>query len=154
MGYWSKILLTQVKPEANGLRLLRYTFLMEGGCHCGAVRFVTKTEPYWVGACYCVDCRKISGAPYTVFAGYKKDEVELLKGTPKVYQSSSGVIRSFCESCSSPFSFIYTERPDEPFLSVGVFDDPSTLKLEEHIWVSQKLPWVHITDELPQKERH
>jgi hypothetical protein len=61
---------------------------MEGECHCGAVKFKAKGEPKWIGACYCIDCRKISGTPYTVFVGYDKDEVELLQGNPKEYQSS------------------------------------------------------------------
>lgn len=39
------------------------------------------------------------------------------------------------------------------FLSVGIFDDPSTLAPQEHIWVSQKLPWLVIHDDAPQRER-
>ncbi len=125
---------------------------MEGGCHCGKIRFKTRTDPYWVGACYCKDCRKISGSPYTVFAGYKEGDVEILQGTPTKYASSEKVTRSFCESCSSPFAYTYSEKPNEPFIPVGVFDDPSSFKLQKHIWVSQKIPWVIIHDDLPQEE--
>lgn len=124
---------------------------MEGGCHCGTIRFRTHTEPYWVGACYCIDCRKISGAPYLVFAGFNEGEVEILQGVPKHYASSEKVVRSFCEHCSSPFAYIYKESPHKPFIPVGLFDDPSSFELQEHIFVGQKLPWVHITDDLPQK---
>lgn len=124
---------------------------MEGGCHCGAIRFKTNTEPYWVAACYCIDCRKTSGSLYTVFAGYNEGEVEILEGAPKPYRSSPNVTRSFCENCGSPFSYAYTEAPDKHFIPVGVFDDAGSFKLQEHIWVSQKLPWVHISDDLPQK---
>ncbi len=125
---------------------------MEGGCHCGAVRFKTSAEPYWVGACYCIDCRKISGSPYTVFAAYNEGEVQILQGTPTSYSSSPKVVRSFCKECGSPFSYTYTESPDTYFIPVGVFDDASTFKLQKHIWVSQKLPWVHITDDVPQDQ--
>ncbi len=125
---------------------------MEGGCHCRAIRFKTTVQPYWIGACYCIDCRKISGALYVVFAGFKKDQIELLKGVPKEYTSSGKVIRSFCENCGSPFAYSYIERPDEPFISVGTFDDASSFAPQEHIWVSQKLPWIHITDDLPQRQ--
>ena len=124
---------------------------MEGGCHCGAIRFKTHAEPYWVGACYCTDCRKISGAPYLAFAAYKEGEVEMMKGTPKQYASSEKVIRSFCEHCSSPFTYTYTESPDKPFIPLGVFDDPSGFTIQKHIFVGQKLPWVHITDDAPQQ---
>ncbi len=125
---------------------------MEGGCHCGAIRFKATAEPYWVGACYCSDCRKISGAAYMVFAGYSEGEVEVTKGTPKKYASSEKVTRSFCEQCGSPFSYVYNESPEKPFISLGLFDDASSFQLQEHIFVGSKLPWISITDDLPQKD--
>ena len=123
----------------------------KGGCHCGAIKFKTAKDPFWVGACYCIDCRKISGSPYTVFAGYDKKDIDI-SGTPKNYASSEKVIRSFCEICGSPFAYIDTTSPDKIFIPVGVFDDPSSFKIEKHIWVSQKLPWVSIHDDLPQED--
>lgn len=128
---------------------------MEGGCHCGAIRFQVTEKPFWIGACYCIDCRKISGSPYTVFAGYNKKSVELLQGTPKEYASSEHVRRSFCEVCGSPFSYVYigTDENNSVFIPVGIFDDPNDLKTQEHIWVSQKLPWISIHDDLPQREK-
>lgn len=124
--------------------------IMEGGCHCKAIRFKVEGTPFWVGACYCVDCRKVSGAPYLVFAGYTSSQFTLLTGTPERYASSEKVERSFCAVCSSPISYSYKENPEKLFLSAGVFDHPENFKIEKHIWVSQKLPWVTITDDAPQ----
>lgn len=123
---------------------------MEGGCHCKAIKFSVNKDPFWVGACYCIDCRKISGAPYTVFAGYNKEDV-VVKGNTQIYSSSGKVDRSFCGICSSPFAYIYKDSPDKLFVPIGIFDDPSNFKIQEHIWVSQKLPWIIIHDDLPQK---
>ena len=124
---------------------------MEGGCHCGKVRFKTSAKPYWIGACYCIDCRKITGSPYSVFAAFKEGEVEFT-GIPKQYSSSKEVTRSFCAECSAPFAYTYNTRPKEYFVPVGIFDDPSHLVPRAHIWVSQKLPWVLIHDDLPQEQ--
>ncbi|MBP6888433.1 MAG: GFA family protein [Candidatus Pacebacteria bacterium] len=126
---------------------------MEGGCHCKAVRFKTENETFWVGACYCIDCRNISGAPYVVWAGFETDAVKILQGTPKIYSSSEQVNRSFCENCGSPFSYQYKEKQDKVFLPVGIFDNAASFEIKKHIWVSQKLPWIHITDGLPQEDR-
>jgi len=126
---------------------------MKGGCHCGAIKFETKKDPFWVGACYCVDCRRISGAPYTVWTGHKAKEVTVLQGSPKEYASSKEVTRSFCKICGSPFSYRYINSPEYVFIPVGIFDNPQDFKLTAHIWVSQKLPWIHIDDELPQREK-
>lgn len=123
---------------------------MEGGCHCKSIRFKVRADPFWVGACYCIDCRKISGAPYTVWTAYKTEDVEV-RGLPKQYSSSDNVYRSFCENCGSPFSYQYKDTQEKIFISVGVFDDASVFKLKKHIWVSQKLPWIHINDDLPQE---
>jgi hypothetical protein len=124
---------------------------MKGGCHCKAIQFEATQETFWVGACYCIDCRKISGAPYVVWAGYNTTDIKL-KGNPKTYSSSDDVNRSFCEICGSPYSYQYKNNIEKIFLPVGIFDDASKFELKKHIWVSQKLPWIHITDNLPQEE--
>lgn len=125
---------------------------MEGGCHCKAIRFKTEKDAFWVGACYCIDCRKISGAPYVVWAGYETDTVNLLEGKPKFYASSEQVNRSFCENCGSSFSYQYKNQAGKIFLPVGIFDNADNFKLHKHIWTSQKLPWIHISGDLPQEE--
>ena len=125
---------------------------MEASCHCKALRLKTEKDPFWVGACYCIDCRKVSGAPYIVWAGYEMDGVKIYHGMPKTYSSSEKVTRSFCGDCGSPFSYQYNSKPEKIFIPIGIFDDAENFKLEKHIWVSQKLPWVHITDDLLQSD--
>ncbi len=137
---------------------MKYTFWMEGGCYCKAIRSRVNEEPAWVGACHCVDCRKISGASYTVWAGFKNKNFEVLSGTPKKLYSSKKVTRTFCENCGSQCTFIYTvpdvsEEDDLVYFPIGYFDNPEAFKLQQHIWVSQKLPWIELNDGLPQRER-
>lgn len=124
---------------------------MEGGCHCGAIRFKAEKETFWVGACYCIDCRKISGAPYMVWAMYDTDSIKMIKGEPKIYPSSENVNRSFCGMCGSSLSYQYKDKPEKIGLPIGIFDDAENFKLKKHIWVSQKLPWILIHDDLPQE---
>ena len=132
---------------------------MEGGCHCGAIKFKTKKNPFWVGACYCIDCRKVSGSPNTIFAGYHETDIEIVKGTPKEYQSSENVVRTFCGECSSPYSYGYIgiDKTNNDFgkifIPIGIFNDPSLFKINKHIWVSQKIPQIQIHDNIPQREK-
>ena len=36
----------------------------EGGCHCGAVRYVCSEEPTTVANCHCGDCQQIAGSAF------------------------------------------------------------------------------------------
>ena len=85
----------------------------EGGCRCGSVAFRARTEPTVVVYCHCRDCRRSSGAPISLWVGYRSERVELTRGEPTVYESSPGVRRSFCGTCGSPISF-EDERPTCP----------------------------------------
>jgi hypothetical protein len=38
---------------------------IDGGCHCGAVRYEARISPKLVTICHCTDCQTIS-APYRV----------------------------------------------------------------------------------------
>jgi len=117
---------------------------MNGSCHCGAIQFETSDEPNWLGACYCVDCRKVSGAPYLAFAGF--DEIRFTKGAPKRYQSSQKAQRTFCEVCGASISWMSQEHPGMHFLCVGLFDEPDKLVPAKHLFAEEKLSWLHIEE--------
>lgn len=125
---------------------------MEGGCHCKKIRFKVTEKPFWVGNCYCADCRKITGAPYATFAGFLPEHIEFTSGKPKEYRSSEKVVRSFCDNCGASISYDYFDNKTKTFIYAGLFDKAEEIKPQKHIWVSQKLPWVHICDDLPQSE--
>lgn len=74
----------------------------------------------------------------------------LTSGEAKIYQSSEKVTRTFCANCGSPLGYHHIDYPEHIEIPIGSFDDPSPLATQVHIWTSQKLPWVHICDDLPQ----
>lgn len=74
-----------------------------------------------------------------VFTGYRVGEVEV-NGGPKVYDSSPGVHRSFCDGCGTSLFYEDEEErlPGEVYVAVGVFDDPEPFEPEEHSWDSHR----------------
>ena len=124
----------------------------EGGCRCGAVRLRASGRPSTVVYCYCVDCRRSSGAPVSLFAGYRTWQVEMERGTPRAHASSAEVVRSFCAECGTPISYEDDRLEGEIYVNVGVFDDPEPFEPEAHNWVSQKPGWLAIGDDLPRNE--
>lgn len=124
----------------------------QGGCRCGAVVVRATGSPNIVFYCHCRDCRRSSGAPVSLFAGYRAEQVELPGGQPKEYESSPGVYRSFCGACGTPISFEDEGLPEETYLPVGIFDDPEAFEPEKHDWMSRRLRWFDVADGLPRHE--
>jgi hypothetical protein len=120
---------TAAAPNARGVA--------RGGCRCGAVEVRATGSPTVVVYCHCRDCRRSSGAPVSLFAGYRAERVELPGGRPKGYESSPGVYRSFCGTCGTPISFEDERLPGET---------------EEHEWWSRRLRWFDVRDGLPRHE--
>lgn len=127
------------------------TPVSEGGCYCGDIRIRATGQPIYVSYCHCRDCRKSSGAPVTVFVGYRRSQVET-RGEPGIYNSSPGIQRSFCTVCGTPISYEDDRLPEEVYLTVGVFDEPEQFEPWLHGWTSQSLSWLRTEDDLPRYE--
>ena len=123
-----------------------------GGCRCEAIRLRASGKPLSVIYCHCKDCRRSSGAPVSLFAGYRTARVETERGTLKGHASSPGINRSFCAECGTPLSYEDERLEGEVYLHVGIFDDPEPFEPEVHDWVSQKLAWLDLRDDLPRYE--
>jgi hypothetical protein len=62
----------------------------EGGCLCGAVRFIATGQPKGVAWCHCQSCRKHSGAPVSVFVAFDRAAYSVIKGEVTKFNSSPG----------------------------------------------------------------
>lgn len=68
------------------------------------------------------------------------------------WESSPGIHRFFASCCGSP---IFKRRDDFPQLlglRLGGLDTDPRRMVEVNIFVSSKVPWVEITEGLPQEE--
>jgi hypothetical protein len=64
-------------------------------CFCTAVRLATAREPYRVGFCHCLDCRKHGGALFSAIAIFPEAAVTITGET----RAWAG--RHFCPRCGS-----------------------------------------------------
>jgi hypothetical protein len=51
---------------------------VEGGCHCGAMRYAVTARPMVVNARHCDDCKRLSGGPFGLYLNVAKDALETL----------------------------------------------------------------------------
>ena len=134
--------------------------LLEGSCHCGAVRFRVESEtPYPYQACYCSICRKTAGGGgYAINLGGDANTLDvdgdehLSVYNAKLYDEGgpdevpiSEVERNFCRFCGS-FLWVYDPYwPDlvHPFASA--IDTPLP-RPPEHVrlMLDYAAPWCKI----------
>ncbi len=128
--------------------------MLEGSCACGRVRYEIRGEFVGpAGHCHCWQCRKHSGSSFGTTAPIKADELCFVSGqeTLRSWESSPGIHRFFAGCCGSP---IYKRRDDFPALlgfRLGTLDSDPGKRVEQHIFVSSKVPWIELDDGLPQK---
>ena len=108
-------------------------FPFEGGCLCGAVRFAARAQPYRVGICHCLDCRKHSGSLFYALAVFPAEHVTVT-GRTADYEG-----RHFCPRCGSS---LFSRSGDEFDICIGCFDAPSLVKPSYEIWVRRREDWL------------
>lgn len=104
-----------------------------GGCLCGGVRLVATGEPYRVGICHCLDCRKAVGALFSAFAIFPEDAVSI-EGETGQFNG-----RHFCRRCGSS---VFGRTGDEIEVSLGVLDAPNQLAPTYELWMVRREDWL------------
>lgn len=124
-----------------------------GRCRCGAYRFHANAEPFQVSWCHCSDCRRATGAPATIFAGFRENVVELLGNEAAVHQVTSDAARLFCSQCGTPIGYRDVRLPGEIYYYLGLLEESSRLVPQLHAFEAERLEWLNIVDDLPRFER-
>lgn len=104
-----------------------------GGCLCGKLRFEAKGQPYRVGLCHCLDCRKNHGALFHASAIFPLDAVTVTGETRDYLQ------RFFCPTCGSP---VYGIFDDEIAVNLGAFDAPDQFQPTYELWTVRRESWL------------
>lgn len=122
-----------------------------GGCACGAVRYQVHGQPAVGTVCHCRFCQKRLASAFAVLASFPDDAVEVLHGAlteveHRSDESGRWLRMRFCPRCGTTVSHAAELRPGLRTIAAGTFDDPSWFRIDRHIWVQSKLPWVVIPD--------
>jgi hypothetical protein len=122
----------------------------EGGCPCGAVRYLVDGPLRDVLVCHCDDCVETVGHPWAATAAYRRDlvlqESEGLRWR-RAPTSDNNASRGRCYRCATT---VFWDAPGRDTVSFGVdtLDAPPALVVGGHIWIEQDPGWVLDDDEL------
>lgn len=120
---------------------------IDGGCHCGFIRYEAKADPRKVIVCHCTDCQILSGSAFRTVAFVAAEEFSLLSGKLETYvkTADSGAERAqlFCPRCGT---HIYgTSVEDAPKLlgvRVGTARQRAELRPVKQQWCRSALAWL------------
>lgn len=88
----------------------------------------------------------------TTYIGVQDGDWKWTGVMPKIYNSSLGVERTFCDNCGSPISFRSQKMSGVMHLYAAAMEEPEKFEPKLHVSIEEKLPWLNIGDDLPKKE--
>jgi hypothetical protein len=86
---------------------------------------------------------------------YRTDKVKVMRGAPKIYQSSENGRRHFCAACGT--GLFYTNAimlPGIIDVQSATYDDPDAVPVRAHIQVAERIGWMEHAHELPAFDRY
>lgn len=128
--------------------------MLEGGCHCGAVRYRIEGAPMHHALCHCTDCRRSAGAPIVGWTMFHSGQVTTTQGETREYASSEHGRRQFCPNCGTGLFYINQQiLPDIIDVQSATLDDPDAIPPGVQIQTADRIGWMKNAHELPEFER-
>ena len=120
---------------------------IDGGCHCGSIRYEAEVDPATVVVCHCTDCQTFSGSAFRTVVLTKPGTFALLSGAPKVYvktaESGNRRQQTFCATCGTPiYSAPVTGDTKVVVLRVGAIRQRDQLLPREQWWFRSSQAWL------------
>jgi hypothetical protein len=117
----------------------------EGGCLCGAVRYVLKSDPLMTAVCHCTHCQRQSGGVFSTNVAVP-EAAYVQTGETKVFEdkgdSGQAVHRHFCPQCGSPILSKVAAMPGVVLVKAGTLDDMSGLTPAIEVYTDHAATWV------------
>jgi hypothetical protein len=127
---------------------------IDGGCHCGQIKFRAAIDPEQVEICHCTDCQTLSGSAYRTVAPADANAFELLSGKPKLYAKTaddgSQRLQAFCPECGSPLYSAPPEGEKGYFgIRVGAINQRGLLVPKNQYWTRSAQSWTQDLSRMP-----
>jgi hypothetical protein len=123
-----------------------------GACFCGVIAAELRGEPFWICYDHDDDCRRAVGGPLNVWVGYRPDDLRLIRGAPKSFSKTKGVVRTFCPDCGTSISYFDEGLKNELYISIEFFDNPARFTPHANAYWKMRLPWESFADEISKTE--
>ncbi len=135
----------------------------QGGCVCGAVRYVAHGDPERVTICHCTWCQRRTGSAFGIGVVFGMEHVTLAGDALRKYrhisdESGRWLDHEFCARCGTNIGFTLEAVPGIRAIAAGTFDDPSWIDPRKytfrHVFVRSARNWSKIPDGVEHYETH
>lgn len=123
-----------------------------GGCHCGNLRYQFDAPLKDIAHCNCSICRRTSGGTVMTWLTVPLTSFQWLAGSPATYDSGPTCIRYFCGNCGAHAALFTRNSPQEIDVVIATLDHPELAAPARHIFIENRLPWLHLDEHLPGRE--
>lgn len=123
-----------------------------GGCHCGSLRYQFEAPLEDIAHCHCSICRRTSGGTVMTWVTVPLDSFRWLAGSPAAYDSGPTCVRYFCGNCGAHLALFTRNSLEEIDVTIATLDHPEQAAASRHIWIENRLPWLHLDEHLPGRE--
>jgi hypothetical protein len=139
----------------GGRRMTRFEMgtapsTLAGRCNCGAVTFTASGPFRPAKACHCKTCRRQSGHFVAATETNWKSVAVMDSGSLAWFAATGEAARGFCRDCGA---HLFWRRTGSERVSIwmGCLDEPTGIRLADHIFVAEKGDYYEIADGLPQR---
>ncbi|MEE5130731.1 GFA family protein [Pseudomonas alliivorans] len=123
-----------------------------GGCHCDNLRYQFDAPLKDIAHCHCSICRRTSGGTVMTWLTVPLTSFQWLAGSPATYDSGPTCIRYFCGNCGAHAALFTRNSPQEIDVVIATLDHPELAAPARHIFIENRLPWLHLDEHLPGRE--
>lgn len=131
---------------------------IHAACQCGQVTYQLHAAPIKVMACHCLECQKLSTAPYSITALVSAKDIEFKGKMTEWGRTADSGNLNLGYSCARCSNRVYHLNPQQPEMiklklrPVGIEDD-RLFEPSIHVWVSEKVSWLMLPDHVPAVEK-
>ncbi|KAF2160225.1 hypothetical protein M409DRAFT_70579 [Zasmidium cellare ATCC 36951] len=121
---------------------------LTGSCACGSCTYTSTSPATHLDYCYCIQCQRISGAPFIAWMGVPRSTLTFSGPIVHVHLSKIAT-RGFCEKCGAGLSLQYECYPEKTHVAAGtvVRSDFGIPEVGIHIFVKSRPAWHRIAED-------
>lgn len=116
---------------------------LQGGCHCGAVRYRLSQAPDFTFLCHCRNCQKLNGSMRLAGATLPLEALDIqgeLRGY--AYRGGKGdIVSYFCPACGTHVYATPKAYGDVAVVRAGTLDEPERFTPKKSIFTDTAYAW-------------